>query len=1406
MKVFNIKYIKKCLIGLAIFFAIFTIFGFFVFPPILKSILIKKISEKIHREVTIDKIKVNPYLLSATVRGFKVKERKGSGVFLSFDELYLNLQSLSAIKRVIIVKEIKLINPFIKIDRYKDLSYNFSDLIPKKESKKEEKAKPLRFSLNNIQIINGNIDFWDEPKGKKHTVRELNIAVPFLSNLPYYIEIFVQPKFSAKINDTFYSISGKTKPFSESFETTVDLTIKDLDVPNYLTYLPLKLNFILVSTYLDIKTNLSFIQHKNKVPSLIVSGSISIKNVVMNDIKGKPIFRIPLIEVGIAPTEPLRRFFHLSKLSIQSPEIDIQRDSKGVLNIESVLSKKIEAKTPSPNEKKGGQAYLSINIDYIELNGGKLSFSDQSRPKPFRTKIDSIELKINNFSNELNKKPSYLFSFKTERNEVIRLAGNFSINPIWVKGLLEAKSLYIKKYSPYYMENILFDIDDGKLDLLTNYQYEKDKDEPKILLSGISGTLSSLRLRKKGEDNDFFKAPVISLKDTQLDFTQKEIKIGSFFTEKGILILNRLKNGDFDLVKLLPSPSKKEFGKNHSIKGREKSWSITIEKFLLDKYNVKMTDFSTPVPNILLGENIRFSGENLTTMKNVKGKFYLSLLLDKKGYISTKGTIGIDPINIDGSLDIRNIALKNYLIYIHERVLFDIEEGEAVILANYIFKKTDKEQELKISKGSISLSNLMLKKRDEEKSFVFLPIFLINNLNLNLTAQELSIGEISTQMGSLLIRRYNDGKLNLQTLLVESQKPVEISHQEAEKVSEVRPDKKWLVNVGKIVLERYKVKFVDEMTSEPVDITAEDINLIAENVSNKENSKGKLSLSLLLNNKGRISTSGTIALNPVDANLNMEIKDLEIRPFQAYFTDKVKITVTEGSISTAGNLSIKISEERDIKFNYKGEATLSRFASIDKINGDDFLKWSSLSFNDLNIGYSPILVDIKGISLTDFYARIIINPDGKLNIQDILKKEVPKEDKKQKEEGVASSKDKKIERNIKIDTITLQGGTIEFTDRSIKPEYSSKLVEILGRVSGLSSEETVFGDLDLRAKLDNYAPLEITGKLNPLREDLYVDLKVRFKDMDLSPMTPYSGKYVGYTIEKGKLSFDLEYQIDKRKLNAKNYIFLDQFNFGEKVESPHATKLPVKLAIALLKDRKGEIKLDIPVRGSLDDPKFSIGRIILQIIINLITKAVTSPFALIGAIFGGGEELSYLEFDYGSNLLTENNSKKIETLIKVLYERPSLKIDIAGYVDLERDRDGLKQYFFQRKLKFQKLKEMIKKGQPAIAVDDVKIEPTEYEKYLTMAYKEEKFPKPRNILGIPKKLPVPEMEKLILTHIEIKESDLRNLAIQRATKVKDAILKSGKIEPERIFIIESRSLEPEKKENLKNSRVELKIK
>lgn len=970
-------------------FVVLTLFAFFGLPPLMRSFLVRTLSDTLHREVTIQQIKINPFTLSLTVRGVVVKDRETPDTFASFDQLFINLQSLSAFRWALLLKEVRLDRPYIRIVRHQDGSYNFSDLLGTDSSNQGSDTTQRKFSLNNVWIVDGSVDLIDQPKHTNHTVRELNIAVPFISNYPYYIETSAEPRISATINGSHYILEGKTKPFASSHQTAFDIEIADLDIPHYLAYVPLKTNFTIRSGKLTVKAQLSFIQHPQ--PALTVAGRVALRQLSVSDAQDRPLLTLPVVDVVLAPTEPLAGLFHMASVTLESPELFITRDPSGITNVQTLFPKNSDA--PTDVTTHDTPAPVKVDIDTFQLSKGMLSFSDAAAAMPFTTE---------------------------------KLAG-------------------------------------------------------------------------------------------------------------------------------------------------------------------------------------------------------------------------------------------------------------------------------------------------------------------------------------------------------------------------------------------------DDTPAKPVGIVAEDISVRADNLTNATGRQGTTAVSFRLKKGGTASVEGPVGLTPLSARLAVHLKAIDLRPFQPYFTDRVKIHVTRGAVSTKGSLSISGQDESGLRAVYKGDVSLSQFGSVDKVHAQDFLTWQSLAFDDLEVGYNPTYVHAGKVALADFYARLIVHPDGSVNLAQIMEKGTSEDKPTSANTSPTAPQPAPAETSgqagtdVQIRTITLQGGRISFSDASLKPAYSMELAEIGGRVSGLSSREATLADVELRGKVNHFAPLEIVGKINPLREDLFVDLKARFKDMDLSSVTPYSGKYIGYTIEKGKLSFDLNYQITKRRLDAKNNLFLDQMTLGERVESPTATNLPVRLAIALLKDRNGEIHLDLPVSGSLDDPEFRVWRVVLQILVNLLSKAATAPLALLGSLIGGGEELGYLEYDPGSAIVADANVPKIEKLTKALYERPSLKLEIEGHVDIEKDREGLRQREFMRRLKVQKFNRRLKQGQPSIPADELNLEPAEYEPYLKLAYKAETFPKPRNILGFAKDLPVSEMEKLILTHIQITDDELRLLASQRAMKVKDTILQSGKVEPERLFIIEPKALAPEKRDTVKDSRVNFTI-
>ncbi|MBI5576376.1 MAG: DUF748 domain-containing protein [Deltaproteobacteria bacterium] len=1127
-------FFRKLLPWFAVCSTVIVVAGFLILPRVLKSVLTRQLSEKLHRETSIGEIQFNPFTLAVKVTGFSMKERGGAGPFLSFEELYLNFEASSIFRGGPVLRDIVITAPSVTVIRKDDLSYNFSDLLDEFVSKPSTVSKPLRYSLNNIQVVGGIVDFDDRPKRTRHAIRDIRIAVPFFSNLPYYVDVYVQPVFLAKVNGTPVDLRGKTKPFSGTRETAFDVNFRNLNIPHYLEYLPVKWKFRVASAFLDADADLSFREHKDKPPVLSFTGKAALRDLKIEDAKGKAVLRMPLLKVSVAASDVFGRKASLDSVLFRSPELQLERERSGALNLVSLLEpqemtegtvKTAEKAEETVKEGDAG-APLLIEIAEIRLEGGKVGFADELPKRPFRATLDSIDL-----------------SFRC--------------------------------------------------------RYARGMDDDGATLTGISASLGTLKLRTRGESDDFLKIPAITVKSADADLGKRTLAIGEITTRGGVIRVERDPDGSSNMEALSPAPAPAAHGRD-------------------------------PRP--------------------------------------------------------------------------------------------------------------------------------------------------------------------------------------AKDKAEAPPE--WLVTIGKAAVERYSVKVEDRTVSPPAVLYAEPIALTAENLSTGKGVMGKASLQVVLNRAGTFAAAGPVGLNPFSANLQVDARGIGIVPFQPYFTEKVRIVVSGGNVSARGTLALVSAPDKAIAIAYRGEASLTDLATADKSTSEDFLKWKSLHLGGINARTRPLRVEIDEIALADFYSRIAVNPDGTLNVLEAFvsgtktaapgatgagtyKAAVP---------ATPGAPEPAKPPHVRIGTVTVQGGTVRFSDRFVKPNYIARLGEMGGRISGLSSEENKFADVDLRGNLENHAPLQITGKINPLRDDLFVDLKADFKDIELSPLTPYSGKYAGYAIEKGKLTLALKYLITKRTLDASNHVFLDQFTFGSAVDSPDSTKLPVKLAVALLKDRRGEINLDIPVNGSLDDPKFSVGSIILKIVLNLLAKAATSPFSLLGAIFGGGEELSHLEFEYGRSDMNASMAERVNVLEKVLYDRPGLKLEIAGHVDAGRDRDGLLRTVFDRKVKAQKSAELAKTGTPPSSLDNVTVGEAEYPRYLELAYRKEKFPKPRNIIGMAKDLPASEMEKLMLTNIRITDDDLRQLAMRRARRVRDALLKGGRVAPERMFLVEPKALSPEKKEKLKDSRVDFVLK
>jgi hypothetical protein len=309
--------------------------------------------------------------------------------------------------------------------------------------------------------------------------------------------------------------------------------------------------------------------------------------------------------------------------------------------------------------------------------------------------------------------------------------------------------------------------------------------------------------------------------------------------------------------------------------------------------------------------------------------------------------------------------------------------------------------------------------------------------------------------------------------------------------------------------------------------------------------------------------------------------------------------------------------------------------------------------------------------------------------------------------------------DISVDQIVISNSAFNFTDRSIKPTVHLGVEQANGTIAGLSSAQLQHADINLNAKVDGVGPANISGNINPFSDKYTNHIKISVSDVDLTPTSPYAGRFAGYGISEGKLSLDLVYDFVGRSLRSKNVITLNQFNFGDPVNSAEATHLPVRLAVAILKDRDGKIVLDVPIDGSLDDPKFRISKVVTRAIVNILEKVATSPFSLLGAVFGGGgEELGYQDFAPGSAELTPADKQKLDGMAKGLYQRPALKLEITGSVDPDGDKEGLQRARLDQMIRDRKWQTLHQSVGTTNSVNELVLTPEEREAGLKQIYDE----------------------------------------------------------------------------------------
>lgn len=847
------------------------------------------------------------------------------------------------------------------------------------------------------------------------------------------------------------------------------------------------------------------------------------------------------------------------------------------------------------------------------------------------------------------------------------------------------------------------------------------------------------------------------------------------------------REGKLNLLALVPPPDDTAPPAQPEAGEAKKMMPLEIGLLEISKGIVEYRDDSKPRPVSMDIVPIDISLRNFSTMQGSENAYAFTAEIGKGEALAWEGTVSLEPVESDGKVSVSGVKLKTLYQAVQDRFQFDMQQGALALSAIYHFDLRGQAPRATVKDGKLSIRDLAVGERGVPDPLVTVPVADIEGIQFNLDKRSVRVEKVHTADARFDTWLDAGGVLNLQSLFapVESGDEKLAAPDSAPKGTASQP---WTVGVDLVEVRNYQAKCEDRTLAMPAVLEVEGLDVTVKEVQIPFTKPLPVALSLKLNQTGHVDVQGRVAVEPMTADLDIKITQIAIRPFQSYLDRFLNADVTDGAIDLNGSVQYAKEHPKGPLLRFQGNLAVNQLVVTDRQEFDNVASWKSLAINRVALDVEPTAVQIGEIAWQEPAIQAVLESDGTMNLSKLLVAapvaEAQGEKGKDDNRKAAAKSDPPT---ITVDQVKLVKAAATFRDLSVEPPVKTSVTNFGGTIKGLSSKQMKKADVDLAGRIDKSAPVKIAGKINPLSEDAFTDLVITLGGMDLTPAGPYSGKYAGYGLAKGKLSLNLKYKISQKILEAENLVSVDQLTFGRKVESPDATSLPVPLLVALLQDRKGLIEIDMPIRGDLNDPDFKYGKAVIATLLNLLGKVAASPFTLLGKLVpdGGGEEnLQFIEFQPGSAALAVEEIKKLELLEKALEERGGLRLDIKGTTDAVLDRAAVK----MRKLK-DKLVTIVRRerGKPGdqtelSADDEQRLVADLYEKWKTT--QADSAPAAQESGEPPPPPTLEQMKQRLAEAIPVDDADLEWLARQRGEAIRDRLLESGILTNERVFLLD----------------------
>jgi hypothetical protein len=703
---------------------------------------------------------------------------------------------------------------------------------------------------------------------------------------------------------------------------------------------------------------------------------------------------------------------------------------------------------------------------------------------------------------------------------------------------------------------------------------------------------------------------------------------------------------------------------------------LFVDLFRLTEGQVDFVDRTLATPYSTSFKPLGFELRDFSTTERTDNAYDLHAQGAHGASFDWGGNFTLAPLASKGRFRFAGFVLGGHWDYVRDTVGFDVTSGTLGLDGEYDFSAGKAGVAFTASVRELGIDELGIRRIGEETDTARFTKLTVSDASLDLAANKVDIRKVLVAGGSVQAWRDAEGNINLAQFTEPAPGAANAAGApaSADAPSPTAPEPVaapaetgggFVISAPDIELQQLVVQFEDREIEPTIRLMLDPFNLRISGFSTAPGTTIGIAADTRIDKTARLETDLKYALDDGRLEGKVGLASFDLTRIQPYLDRYTRMDLLEGSLTA--ELSLTLLADGGVVAD--GMLQVDRLRTVDKAQQEDFIKWDRLRAEGIRYNGRSAELGIKTLRLKAPYARVIIARDETVNVAEIMTPARPAPEYHATLEYAAAEGPSLAETQLRIDTVAIEEGSLNFADFWIQPNYAVSIQQLNGSVTGLSSEPASRARLDLEGKVDRHAPATIAGEVNLLSASLFTDVRMQFAGVDMTSVTPYSGRFAGYEIEKGKISIDVSYHVENRALDAKQRFVIDQLELGDKVESPDAVSLPLKLAVALLKDRNGVIDIDLPMTGSLDEPKFRLGPLIWKAFVGLLTKIATAPFALIGSLFGGGPEVNFVEFDPGATVLDPAGLEKMAAVQKALIERPALQLDVPMAYSAELDGD-----------------------------------------------------------------------------------------------------------------------------------------